>query len=73
DALLARGLSTYDPAARTITYHALEAVLYQQLPIALIYRRTQINAFSDQLRNQTTSLSGAFWNVGAWSLASPAP
>ncbi len=73
DALLARGLSTYDPVARTVTYHALEALLYRQLPIALIYRRTQINAFTDQLRNQTTSLSGAFWNVGAWSLASPAP
>lgn len=69
DALLAQGLRTYDPAARTQTYRALQTVLYRDLPIALIYRRTQINAFTDRLRNQTTSLSGAFWNVGAWSLA----
>ncbi len=73
DALLARGLSTYDPAARAVTYRALQALLYRELPIALIYRRTQLNAFTDRLRNQTTSLSGAFWNVGAWSLAPASP
>jgi len=72
DALLARGLSTYDSAARAATYRTLQALLYRELPIALIYRRTQINAFSDRLRGQTTSLSGAFWNVGGWSLA-PSP
>ena len=73
DALLARGLSTYDPAARAATYRALQAVLYRELPIALIYRRTQLNAFTDRLQNQTTSLSGAFWNVGAWSLQPATP
>lgn len=68
DALLARGLSTYDPAERVGAYRELQSVLYRELPIVLIYRRTQINAFTDRLRGQTTSLSGAFWNVGAWSL-----
>jgi peptide/nickel transport system substrate-binding protein len=70
DALLARGLSTYDPARRAATYRALQALLYRELPIALTYRRTQINAFSSRLRGQTTSLSGAFWNVGHWTLRS---
>ncbi|MGA8534293.1 MAG: peptide ABC transporter substrate-binding protein [Candidatus Tumulicola sp.] len=69
DALLAQGLSTYDPARRAAVYRSLQAVLYRLLPIALIYRRAQLNAFSDRLRGQTTSLSGAFWNVGAWTLA----
>ena len=72
DALFAQGLSTYDPVQRAATYRALQAVLYRELPIALIYRRTQINAFTDRLRGQTTSLSGPFWNVAAWSLASGA-
>jgi peptide/nickel transport system substrate-binding protein len=73
DQLLAQGLRTYDPAQRATVYRSLQAVLYRELPVALVYRRTQINAFSSRLRGQTTSLSGAFWNVGRWSLASPRP
>lgn len=69
DALLARGLSTYDPSRRAAVYRGLQEILYRQMPIALIYRRTQINAFTTRLRGQTTSLSGAFWNVGAWTLS----
>jgi peptide/nickel transport system substrate-binding protein len=68
DALLARGLASYDPAKRVVAYRALQSVLYKLLPIALIYRRSQLNAFTTRLQNQTTSLSGAFWNVGAWRL-----
>ncbi|HEY1655567.1 MAG TPA: peptide ABC transporter substrate-binding protein [Candidatus Tumulicola sp.] len=69
DALLARGLSTYDRARRQAIYRSLQSVLYRELPIALTYRRAQLNVFTDRLRGQTTSLSGAFWNVGRWSLA----
>lgn len=72
DALLERGLSTYDHAKRAVAYRALQAVLYRELPIALIYRRSQLNAFTDRLQDQTTSLSGAFWNVGAWTLGGTA-
>ena len=72
DALLARGLQTYDPATRAATYRALQRLLYRELPIALIYRRTQLNAFTDRLAGQTTSLSGAFWNAGGWSLRASA-
>ncbi|HEV7179443.1 MAG TPA: ABC transporter substrate-binding protein [Candidatus Baltobacteraceae bacterium] len=74
DALLKEGLSTYDRPQRSAVYRALQARLYEEMPIALIYRRAQVNTFTDRLRGQTTSLSGAFWNVGAWSLSSdPAP
>ncbi|HEU5479684.1 MAG TPA: ABC transporter substrate-binding protein, partial [Candidatus Tumulicola sp.] len=73
DALLAQGLASYDPARRKAVYRKLQAVLYRDLPIALIYRRAQLNAFTTRLRGQSTSLSGAFWNVGGWSLASRAP
>ena len=67
DALLAQGLSTYDPAARTRTYRALQTLLYRELPIALIYQRTQVNAFDEELQNQTTAgAGGAFWNVASW-------
>ena len=69
DALLARGLSTYDPVKRAATYRLLQAALYRELPIALIYRRTQLNAFSNRLHGQTTSLSGPFWNVSRWSVS----
>ncbi len=68
DSLLKAGLATYDPAKRTAVYRSLQSALYRELPIALIYRRTQVNAFSERLRGQTTSLSGAFWNVAAWRL-----
>ncbi len=69
DRLLRAGLATYDRAARIAVYRQLQAVLYRQLPIALLYRRTQVNAFTDRLEGQTTSPSGgAFWNVAAWRL-----
>jgi peptide/nickel transport system substrate-binding protein len=72
DELLRQGLSTYDPQKRAGTYRTLQALLYKELPIALIFRRAQLNTFSDRLLNQTTSLSGAFWNVGHWRLADSA-
>jgi peptide/nickel transport system substrate-binding protein len=68
DALLERARITYDVAVRKALYAQAQAVLYDRLPIALLYQRRQVNAFSDRVVGQTTSLSGAFWNVGAWSL-----
>jgi peptide/nickel transport system substrate-binding protein len=70
DALLARARSTYDPVRRRALYAQLQQLLSDELPIELIYQRREIDAFSDRLRNQTTSVSSAFWNVGAWELAS---
>ena len=71
DALLEQGRSTFDIPRRKVVYAQLQRVLYAQLPIALIYQRRQINSFSSRIKNQTTSLSGAFWNAGAWTLAAP--
>jgi peptide/nickel transport system substrate-binding protein len=68
DRLLAEGQATFDVGKRAAIYRALERVLYRELPIALLYQRRQINAFTTRLRGQSTSLSGAFWNAGAWSL-----
>ena len=69
DALLKAGQATFDPVARTAVYRRLEQLLYRELPIVLLYQRRQINAFSSRLQGQSTSLSGAFWNAGAWYLA----
>jgi peptide/nickel transport system substrate-binding protein len=72
DALLRAGLSTYDPAQRKVTYRALQRILYQLMPIALLYRRTEVNAFTQQVQGQTTSPSGgAFWNVAGWQFCAP--
>ena len=50
-------------------YEQLEARLYAELPIVLLYQRSEVAAFTDRLRGRTTSLSTTWWNVGAWSLA----
>lgn len=68
DRLLDRARATYDINARKALYRQVEALLYEKLPIALLYQRRQVNAFSDRVFGQTTSLSGAFWNVGGWTL-----
>jgi peptide/nickel transport system substrate-binding protein len=69
DALLKRGQQTYDIAQRKAIYAQLEALLYDDLPIMLLYQRPELDVFTDRLQHQTTSLSTAWWNVGAWTLA----
>jgi peptide/nickel transport system substrate-binding protein len=69
DALLARAQRTYDVAQRTAIYVKLQAILHEQMPIVLLYQRPELDAFTVRLRNQTTSLSTAWWNTGAWELA----
>ncbi|HEY8322153.1 MAG TPA: peptide ABC transporter substrate-binding protein [Candidatus Baltobacteraceae bacterium] len=69
DALLDAGRTTYDTAKRQAAYSALQRELAAQMPLILTYQGRELNAFSTRLRNQTTSLSTAFWNVGAWTLA----
>ena len=69
DALLARGQRTYDIAQRKAIYAQMETILSQQMPIALLYQRPELDTFTDRLQHQTTSLSTAWWNAGAWSLA----
>ncbi len=69
DALLARGQRTYDTAQRKAIYAQLQAILHEQLPIVLLYQRPEVDTFTRRLRNQTTSLSTAWWNVADWELA----
>lgn len=69
DALLEAGRRTYAVAARKAIYARLQRALYAQLPILLLYQERQISVFTDRLRGQTTSLSGAFWNAGRWTLS----
>ena len=69
DVLLQRAQQTYDVAQRKAIYSQLEAVLYADLPIMLIYQRPDLDVFTDRLRHQTNGLSTAWWNVGAWTLA----
>jgi len=68
DALLTAGRSTYDIAQRVAIYARLQRLLYAELPIALLYQRREVSAFTKRLHGQTTSLSGTFWNVGRWRL-----
>jgi peptide/nickel transport system substrate-binding protein len=68
DALLDAARRTYDVAARKALYAKVQTLLYRELPIALLYQRREVDAFSDRVQGQTTSLSGAFWNAGSWTM-----
>lgn len=69
DALLRQGQQTFDIAKRKAIYSRLEALLYRDLPIVLIYSRNEVDVFTDRLRGESVSLDGAWWNVANWSLA----
>ncbi|MBV9269805.1 MAG: peptide ABC transporter substrate-binding protein [Candidatus Eremiobacteraeota bacterium] len=68
DTLLAQGKSTFDIPRRKAIYSNMQVLLWDQLPIVLLYRRRELDVFSSRLQNQTTSIDTAFWNVGAWTL-----
>jgi peptide/nickel transport system substrate-binding protein len=69
DALLNAGRTSYDLPVRMRIYSKVQQRLSNALPIVLLYQRREIDAFTTRLQNQTTSVSSAFWNVGAWRLA----
>jgi ABC-type oligopeptide transport system substrate-binding subunit len=64
-----RGQQTYDVTQRKAIYSQLEALLYADLPIMLLYQRPNLDVFSNRLQHQTNGLSTAWWNAGAWTLA----
>ncbi|MDQ2679488.1 MAG: peptide ABC transporter substrate-binding protein [Candidatus Eremiobacteraeota bacterium] len=68
DAMLLAGRTTYIRVQRKAIYARLQTRLQAELPLLLLYQLRQVNAFTTRLHGQTTSLSGPFWNVGAWSL-----
>ena len=69
DTLLAQGRGTFDATRRKAAYAKLEALLYRELPIALLYQRRELDAFSARARGQTPSLSTVFWDAGHWTLS----
>jgi peptide/nickel transport system substrate-binding protein len=71
DELLKAANTTYDVAKRTAIYARLEKVLHRELPIALLYQRTELDVFGDRLRGTSGSLDTVFWNAGTWRLATP--
>jgi peptide/nickel transport system substrate-binding protein len=68
DALLAQGRGENDPAKRKVTYAQLQALLYREMPIMLLYQAPEIDAFPVGLNGGTGSISTAWWNAGAWTM-----
>ena len=68
DRLLVAGRSTFDLAKRKAIYAQLQRLLYEDLPIVLIYQRREIDAFTSRLQGATGSSDSVFWNVAAWRL-----
>ena len=61
--------TSVDLAKRKAIYAQLQRLLYQDLPIILIYQRREIDTFTERLRGETGSTDSVFWNVGAWRLS----
>ena len=70
DALLKAGRSTFSARERAATYVKLQALLYKELPIALIYQRRELDVLTTRLHGTTGSIDSLFWNVGSWKLSS---
>ena len=60
DALLAAGRSTFDLAKRKAIYAQLQRLLYQELPIILIYQRREIDTFTSRLHGESGSSDSVF-------------
>jgi ABC-type transport system substrate-binding protein len=67
--LLLAGRSTFDLAKRKAIYAQLQRLLYQELPIVLLYQRREVDTFTTRLHGQTGSTDEVFWNVGSWRLS----
>lgn len=69
DRLLVAGRSTFDLAKRKAIYAQLQRLLYEELPIVLIYQRREIDTFTSRLSGQSGSSDSVFWNVANWRLS----
>ena len=69
DALLAAGRSTFDLAKRKTIYAQLQRLLFQEMPLILIYQRREIDTFTSRLHGETGSSDSVFWNVASWRLS----
>ena len=64
-----RGQRTYDLGAAQGRVLRLQRILHDEMPIALLYQRPEVDTFANDVRGQTTSLSTIWWNVAAWRRA----
>ncbi len=71
DRLLLLARSTYDRAQRKLAYVAVQKVLTEQLPMALLYRRRMVDAYGPRVGGITGSVSSIFWNVASWYVKTP--
>jgi peptide/nickel transport system substrate-binding protein len=69
DALLEAGRTTYNVAKRKTIYTSLQQVLYREMPMAILYQRRTINAWTTRLRARGGGSLGPFWNAANWYLA----
>lgn len=68
DALLARGVATFEPSRRKDIYVRLQRRLAALLPLFVAYNFVQPSVLPDRLVGATGSVSTIWWNVGAWRL-----
>ncbi|MGA7746834.1 MAG: peptide ABC transporter substrate-binding protein [Candidatus Aquilonibacter sp.] len=66
DALLAAGRETYDILTRKAIYARLQALLYEQLPMVLLYQRRELDVFPALLRGPSGSIDSVFWDAARW-------
>lgn len=71
DRLMQLARTTYDVAQRKRAYVAVQKMLSEQLPMALLYRRRMIDAYGPRIGGITGSVSSIFWNVGSWYVKAP--
>jgi len=69
DRLMAQARTVYDRPARVVAYSRIQKALHKALPIALLYRRREIDAFSWRLRGISGSVSSIFWDASVWHRA----
>jgi peptide/nickel transport system substrate-binding protein len=69
DALLAQARSTFDEKKRKAIYSRLEALLYRELPIVLLYQRREVDVIGNRVSGVSPSIESLFWNAGAWRVS----
>jgi peptide/nickel transport system substrate-binding protein len=71
DALLAKGVATFDPAVRKQTYAAVQRRLQDTLPFIMFAQTTSSLVVSRRVHHvDPIPVGGTFWNVTDWTLDS---
>lgn len=67
DAAIARGIDTFDTAARKAAYRDAQQIFSRDLPMLLLYQSVNINVFPKWLKGERTAVTTPYWNVATWS------